>query len=210
MSAAVTPQQPAAVTRKEPKPERLIDRILNWQFPERARGVVTWISVVLLLVAFALLVWGMVSAVSYTLTHTGPPCTNPPQREASPPQWVMVGVCLLAFVLGHLTARWQSIDPKHSQRHKNLREVDHPETDPRKREALIIQTLLLVFLVEVIGLLIIEAVTLSQNVWPITYYVRCAYDAAGVQSMAAAASILFLVGRWFWLPDRGQNARTRS
>jgi hypothetical protein len=210
MSAAVTPQQPAAAGRKTPKGERLIDRILNWQFPERARGVVTWISVVLLLVAFALLVWGMVSAVSYTLSHTGPPCTNPPQREAYPPQLVVVGVCLLAFVLGHLSARWQYVDPKHAQRHQDLREADHPETDPRKRDALIIQTLLLVFLVEVIGLLIIEAVTLSQNVWPITYYVRCAYDAAGVQSMAAAASILFLVGRWFWLPDRGQNARIRS
>jgi hypothetical protein len=209
MATAMTHDEPAAGGRKAPKKERLIDRILNWRFPEQARWVVTWISVVLLLVAFALLVWGMLSAISYTLTHTGPPCTNPPQREANLPQLVVVGVCLLAFVLGHLTARWQSIDPKHAQRHQSLKEADHPETDPRRREALIIQTLLLVFLIEVIGLLIIEAVTLTQNVWPITYYVRCAYDAAGMQSMAAAASILFLVGRWFWLPDRGQNARTR-
>jgi hypothetical protein len=210
MATAATHDQPAAGGRNAPQKERLIDRILNWRFPEQARAVVTWISVVLLLVAFAFLVWGMVSAISYTLTHTGPPCTNPPQREANPPQLVVVGVCLLAFVLGHLTARWQSIDPKHAQRHQSLRQADHPERDPRKRDALIIQTLLLVFLIEVIGLLVIEAVTLSQNVWPITYYVRCAYDAAGVQSMAAAASILFLVGRWFWLPDRGQNARTRT
>lgn len=210
MATPVMHQEPATADRKAPKKERLIDRILNWRFPEQARGVVTWISVIFLLVAFAVLVWGMVSAISYTLTHTAPPCSNPPQLEANPPQLVVVGVCLLAFVLGHLTARWQSIDPKHAQRHQSLKEADHPETDPRKREALIIQTLLLVFLIEVIGLLIIEAVTLSQNVWPITYYVRCAYDAAGVQSMAAGASILFLVGRWFWLPDRGQNARTRS
>ncbi len=210
MATDVTHDEPPTGGRKAPKKERLIDSILNWRFPEQARGVVTWISVVLLLVSFALLVWGMVSAVSYTLTYTGPPCSNPPQREANPPQLVVVGVCLLAFVLGHLTARWQSVDPKHAQRHQSLREADHPERDPRRREALIVQTLLLVFLIEVIGLLIIEAVTLSQNVWPITYYVRCAYDAAGVQSMAAAASILFLVGRWFWLPDRGQNARTRT
>jgi len=210
MATAVTQDEPAAGGRKAPKKERLIDRILNWRFPERARGVVTWISVIFLLVAFGLLLWGMASAISYTLMHTGSPCTDPPQREANPPQLVVVGVCLLAFVLGHLTARWQSIDPKHAQRHQSLREADHPEADPRKREALIIQTLLLVFLIEVIGLLTIEAVTLSHNVWPITYYVRCAYDAAGVQSTAAAASILFLIGRWFWLPNRGQNARTRS
>ena len=210
MATAVSHGEPAAGGAKAPKKKRLIDRILNWRFPERARGVVTLISLVLLVLAFLVLAWGMWSAVSYTLTNTGPPCTNPPQRVSNPPQLVVVGVCLLFFVLGHLTARWQSIDPKHARHHQSLREADHPERDPRKRDALIIQTLLLVFLVEVIGLLTIEAVTLSQNVWPITYYVRCAYDAAGMQSMAAAASILFLVGRWFWLPDRGQNARTRA
>ena len=153
MATVVTHHEPAAAGREAPKKQRLIDRIFNWRFPEHAREVVTWISVVLLLVAFALLVWGMVSAISYTLTNTGPPCTNPPQREANPPQLVVVGVCLLAFVLGHLTARWQSIDPKHDQRHQSLRQADHPETDPRTREALIIQTLLLIFLLEVIGLL---------------------------------------------------------
>jgi hypothetical protein len=210
MATAVTHDEPAAGGTKAPKTERLIDRTLNWHFPEKARSVVTRISVVLLLAAFGLLVWSMASAVSYTLTHTGPPCTNPPRLEANPPQLVVVGVCLFAFVLGHLTARWQSIDPKYAQRHQTLRGAEHPEKDPRRREALIIQTLLLVFLIEVIGLLTIEALTLSQNVWPITDYVRCAYDAAGVQSMGAAASILFLVGRWFWLPDRGQNARART
>ena len=67
--------------------------------------------------------------------------------------------------------------------------------------------LLLVFLIEVAGLLVIEMVTLSRGVWPITYYIRCAYNAAGVETALGAAAISFLVGRWFWLPRR-KHART--
>jgi hypothetical protein len=207
MSAAVaTPQGPETTKSNN---TGLVDRLRGWQLPPQARSAVRVVSVILLAVASGVLVWGMWSAVTYTLSHTGPPCSNPPQREAYPPQWVVVVVCLVWFALGHMTARWQVIAPKHVVRH-NLKEVEHPELDPRKREALIIQSLLLVFLLEVVGLLTIEAVTLSRGVWPITYYVRCAYDAAGLQSMAVAASILFLIGRWFWLPARRTHARTGS
>jgi hypothetical protein len=212
MSTTIAPATPDQA-KIGPKQKRFVDRVRDMRMPPAGQGIITWVSVGFLLIAFAILVWGMVSAVSYTVTHTGPPCTNPPQRApAYPPQLMVVGLCLVTFLLGHLTARWQRIDPKHTQRHTNLnlKEDEHPERDPRRREALIIQTLLLVFLVEVIGLLIIEAVTLARNVWPITYYVRCTFDAAGVQSMWAAASILFLVGRWFWLPARGTNARSSS
>jgi hypothetical protein len=185
-----------------------VKSVLQWQLPDQVRPAVSVVSAVLLAVATGILIWSIWSAVTYSLSHPGPPCSNPPQREAFPPQWVVVGSCLLAFVLGHFTARSQLISQDHGWRH-NVKDAEHPENDPRKRDALIIQALLLVFLLEVVGLLIIEAVTLARGVWPITYYVRCAYDAAGLQSMAAAASILFLVGRWFWLPARGEDARTR-
>ncbi len=72
---------------------------------------------------------------------------------------------------------------------------------------LIVQALLLVFLIEVAGLLLVEIVTLSRGVWPITYYIRCAYNASGWQTTLGAAAIAFLVGRWFWLPGR-RHART--
>lgn len=184
-------------------------RVLRWQLPERARSAVSVVSAVFLATATGVLIWSIWSAVTYSLAHTGPPCSNPPQLDANPPQWVVVGTCLAAFVLGHFTARSQRINHDHSARH-DVKEAEHPENDPRKKEALIIQGLLLVFLLEVVGLLIIETVTLSRGVWPITFYVRCAYDAAGLQSTAAAASILFLVGRWFWLPARSLDARTRA
>lgn len=167
------------------------------------------IAVITLSAAGALLVVGLFLAGSYTLTNTGPPCPNPPQREANPAQWIVVSVCLVAFAAGHITARWQRVDPRNTRRH--LVPSDPPDKDPRKREALIVQALLLAFLLEIVGLLIIEMTTLSNGVWPITYYVRCAYDAAGWPSTATAAAILFLVGRWFWLPPRREaSARTRT
>jgi hypothetical protein len=179
------------------------DRVRRWQLPEGGRQVVRVLSLVVLGIAIIILIWGMWSAVVYTLTHTGPACSNPPQLEANPPQWIMVASCLAAFVLGHLTARWQFVDEKKKGHHALV-----PD-GVRRKQALIIQALLLAFLLEVIGLLVIEAVTLSNGVWPITYYIRCAYNAAGVQTLMAAAAILFLVGRWFWLPARVNHARTR-
>jgi hypothetical protein len=208
MSTTIAPANPDQA-RTGPQKKGIFDQVRDWRVPPEVQGVVTWVSVGLLTVAFAIVVWDMVSAVYYIVSNPAPPCSNPPSRQSYPPQLVVVGVCIVTFLLGHLTARLQFIDAKHLARHQ-LKEVEHPETDSRRRDALIVQALLLVFLLEMIGLLIVEALTLSHNVWPITYYVRCAYNAAGVQSMWAAASILFLVGRWFWLPARRQHGRTSS
>ena len=182
--------------------------------PPALRKTVWVVSLVLLAAAIGVLVWGLYSALTYTLTNPGPPCSNPPQRSSTPPQWTVVLVCLGAYVVGHLTARLQFVDPSTTTRHPvgagtSTRKFGAGEY-ARRNEALFIQLLLLIFLLEVGALLIIEAVTLSNNVWPITYYVRCAYDAAGTQSMWAAAAILFLVGRWFWLPARRDDAAPHS
>lgn len=164
-----------------------------------------WASLVLLAAAAGILVWSLVGALAYTMTHPGPPCSNPPALQAVPPQVVVVAGCLAAFVLGHFTSRLQYVDARHAGRHS--RPSRSPYQEPRRREMLIIQALLLVFLIEVAGLLVIEMVTLSRGVWPITYYIRCAYNAAGVETALGAAAISFLVGRWFWLPRR-KHART--
>jgi hypothetical protein len=171
------------------------------------------LSLLLLAVAGAVLIYAVWLAGTYTFTHAGPPCTNPPQRESNPAQLVVVAICLVTFAAGHLTTRWQEINHRLLQRHRTPKDSTSrkaPDEDKRKKDALIIQALLLVFLLEIIGLLVIEMTTLSNGVWPITYYVRCAYDAAGWPSTAAAAAIMFLVGRWFWLPPRGKNARPGS
>ncbi|HXN90808.1 MAG TPA: hypothetical protein VN906_04920 [Candidatus Sulfotelmatobacter sp.] len=216
--------------------ERRIQDARNWNPPPPLVVATRYVSMLLLLVAIGILVWGLISALAFTSTQTGIPCPDPPQRVSTPPQLVVVLMCVVAFVLGHMTARLQPIDPKmlyvpEGQARAKAKKVGADagtedatavavfDKDPdkerkdlyhRRNEALIVQALLLLFLLEVAGLLTIEAVTLQRGVWPITYYVRCAYDAAGNQSMLAAAAILFLVGRWFWLPARRQNAASRS
>jgi hypothetical protein len=193
---------------------RGLQRIGTWSAPPLVRKIVWVVSLILVAVSIGVLVWGLYSALTYTLTHSGPPCSNPPQRSSTPPQWTVVLVCLGAYLVGHLTARLQFVDPSTTARHqrdpgRSIRKFGRGEY-ARRNEALFIQLLLLIFLVEICALLVIEAATLSNNVWPITYYVRCAYDAAGTESMWTAAAILFLVGRWFWLPARRGHIAAHS
>jgi hypothetical protein len=168
-------------------------------------GLTRWVALLLLLAAGVVLVWTLGSAFTYTLNHPGPPCSNPPQRQADPAQGVVVLLCLAGFVVGHLTSRWQVVDEKHQRALGTVARHTHSH---HARQLLIVQAILLLFLLEVAALLVIEAVTLSRGVWPITFYIRCAYNAAGWPTTAAATSITFLVGRWFWLPARS-HARPR-
>ena len=167
-----------------------------------------WASLALLAMAGLVLVGSLGNAFLYTLMHTGPPCSNPPARQAFPPQWTVVVLCLAAFGLGHVTSRWQFVDARHTDPHRTPSK--RPYEEPRRREMLIIQSLLLVFLIEVAGLLVVEMVTLSRGVWPITYYIRCAYNASGWQTTFGAMAIAFLVGRWFWLPRERRQRRART
>jgi len=172
-------------------------------------GIARVLSVLGLGAAGVVLLYAIWLAGTYTFTHTGPPCTNPPHRDSNPTQLVVVAICLVTFGLGHLSARWGQIDHRALRRNLEPPEDEvraRSEEGKRKRDALTVQALLLAFLLEIVGLLVIEMSTLSNNVWPITYYVRCSYDAAGWPSTAAAAAIMFLVGRWFWLTPRKSNA----
>lgn len=153
-----------------------------------------------LLAAAGLILYGLGSAFLYTATHAGPPCSNPPALNASPPQLVVIGICVVAFVLGHLAARLQPVDPQHLA--APAAAASEPEQRRRAGQALLIQALVLLFLLEVVALLLFEVVALSSGRWPITYYVRCAYNAAGWPTTLAAAAITFLFGRWLWLPRR--------
>jgi hypothetical protein len=176
-------------------------------------GIARLLSLLGLAAAGVVLLYAIWLAGTYTFTHSGPPCPNPPHRDSNPTQLVVVAICLVTFVLGHLSARWGEVNRRALRPNLEPAEDDvraRPEESKRKRDALSVQALLLVFLLEIVGLLIIEASTLSNGVWPITYYVRCSYDAAGWPSTAAAAAILFLVGRWFWLTPRKGDARSSS
>lgn len=177
-----------------------------WRPPQVGQTVepVRIAAIVLLLGAAGVLVWAAWMAATYAANHGGAPCPNPPNRNSTPAQLVVVGIGLASFLVGHATARWQKVDEVAVR--LTIQNSGKPAHDARKRRALIVQALLGAFLIEIAGLLVIETVTLSRGVWPITYYVRCAYDAAGWPSTAVAATILFLVGRWFWLPGRTSDA----
>jgi hypothetical protein len=166
-------------------------------------AVARWASLGLLVVAGGVLVYALLSAAAYTATHPGPPCSNPPALSANPPQLVVVLICVVAFAAGHLAARWQHVDPRHlAAAAPPAGAESEAEQRRRVRQLLVIQALLLFFLLEILSLLVFEVVTLSSNHWPITFYIRCAYNAAGWPTTLAAAAITFLLGRWLWLPRR--------
>jgi len=172
--------------------------------PEIAR----WASLGFLLAAGGVLVYALGSAFTYTATHPGPACSNPPALAADPPQWIVVLCCLAAFAAGHLSGRWQQVDPQHLPAAMPAA-VTETEQRQRGRQVLVIEGLLLVFLIEILALLVFEVVALSSGRWPITLYVRCAYNAAGWPTTLGAASVTFLLGRWLWLPRRS-SAETGS
>jgi len=161
------------------------------------------VSIVLLAIAFLVIAGVMVEGLQYTAAHPGqPPCgARPvPAPRGTNDQLLVVGICVLTFVLGHLTARWQAGPPQPGR--KPELDVDRMRT--RGRQGMFVQLAVTIFLAEMATLLAIEIITLSTNHWPITWYVRCAYDAAGWQTSLGGAAITFLSGRWFWLRGPGR------
>src|SRR5260370_41152981 len=100
-----------------------------------------WASLIVLAIAAVILAYGLVLAVGYMVMHSSPPCSNPPQRSSNPPQLVAVGLCLLLFVIGHVTPRWQEIDRVNLPRHRAP--DDPPGGDPPETEGLSTQGTLL-------------------------------------------------------------------
>ena len=129
-------------------------------------------------------------------------CHNAPLRITRDPQWVGIFVCIAGFVVGRLTAR-----PKITSRHQLRSPVEGPEhkIEARARFAVLIQASLTGALFFIAFLLSFEAVTLNGGVWPITYYLRCANEAATWQTLAAAFAFCLLAGRWLWLPTTPED-----
>ncbi len=149
-------------------------------------------AVILLLV----LVWTWTGAVHPSAAK----CSNAPARVTKIPQLVDVLVCVAAFVLGRVTAR-----PR-IHRRGQLKDwtIDGPNAhqlhESRARAAVWTQAALTSALFLFTFLFAFEAITLANSVWPITYYLRCANEAAPWRTLMAAFAFCFLAGRWLWLP----------
>jgi hypothetical protein len=161
-----------------------------------------WLSVAFLAVALGVLVlvaaWILMAAANPGAAR----CHNAPLTTAGYPQLLAVLVAVTGFALGRVTAR-----PKVRQRRQVRSWVrDHLDPRARARAALITQGALTAALLFAASLMAFEAATLATHVWPITYYLRCANEAAPVRTLLAAAAFCFLAGRWLWLPTTPEEA----
>ena len=112
------------------------------------------------------------------------------------PQRVAILVCVLGFVLGRITAR-----PKVVARNQLQSGVaDRQDVEARGQASVLVQAALTGALLLITCLLAFEAVTVASHIWPITYYLRCANEAATYPALAAAFAFWLLAGRWLWLP----------
>ena len=159
-----------------------------------------WLSIVTLVGAGAVFIamvgWATVAAIFPAAVS----CTNPPSRTTSIPQWIEALSCVIALVLGRVTAR-----PK-IQFRSELRDASVDRTGveadrSRARAALWAQAGLMGALFLITWLFAYEAATLQRLVWPITYDLRCANQAVPVPTLGVALAFCFLAGRWLWLPQ---------
>ena len=172
------------------------------------RGVATWfsdsrqltawdrISLGGLVLAIVALVVGLVWIWTAAVHPSASGCHNAPLKIIRDPQLVGIAVCIAGLVVGRLTARRVM-----SSRNELLdRLVPTHERHLHANLAVRVQVGLTGALLFITFLVTFESLTLWRGVWPITYYMRCAAEAATWQTYVAAFFFSALVGRWMWLP----------
>lgn len=158
------------------------------------------LSVVTLVGACAIFVvmvgWAAVAAAFPAAVR----CTNPPTRTTSIPQEIEALCCVIALLLGRLTAR-PKIELRSELRDAAAERSGIAADRSRARAALWAQAGLMGALLLITWLFAYEATTLYKLVWPITYDLRCANQAVPVPTIGIALAFCFLAGRWLWLPQ---------
>ena len=159
-----------------------------------------WTSITTLAAAAVILSFVLVWTWTGAVHPSAAKCSNAPARVTKIPQLIDILACIVAFLLGRITAR-----PKIQSR-RQLRDWTtgganaHQLGQSRARAAVVTQAGLTSALFLFTFLFAFEAITLANNVWPITYYLRCANEAAPWRTLTAAFAFCFLAGRWLWLP----------
>jgi hypothetical protein len=124
----------------------------------------------------------------------GPLCSlGFPERQGQYPTWAFVFTAVAAFALGHLTGS----DRATPRRRAGKALGEGQWNDPKAIIAVNAGVAVFMFIVTI--LMVVEAWTLGHNVWPITYYTRCAAVASTPLSLVGAAVYAFIVGRWLWV-----------
>jgi hypothetical protein len=168
----------------------------SWLADARRLTPRDWLSIALLLAAALMLVLALVWIWQAAAQPSASGCHNAPHKIIRDPQLVGIAVSIAGLVVGRLIAR-----PAISSRKElNDRLVQPHEQHRHTRYVLLTQLGLTVGLLFIAFLVSFESLTLWRGVWPITYYTRCAAEAATWQTYAGAFFLCFLVGRWMWLP----------
>jgi len=155
-----------------------------------------WLSIITLSAAGGALLLVLFWIVTAATSPAAAGCHNAPLRITRYPQLVGVLVCAAGFVLGRVTAR-----PKIGARSDLKSWTEGAEDEAGEAKAsLLTQSALTAALFFIACLIAFETVTLANSVWPITYYLRCASEAATWQTLVAGFAFCFLAGRWLWLP----------
>lgn len=154
-----------------------------------------WTSVAGLLVmtaTFGLAAYWILSAL---LNPGAAGCHNAPLRDSSLPQLIGVLASSVGFIAGRISAR-----PRVSERSQLSSRVTGADDRDRAHFSVVTHGALTSALLFIAVLMAFEAITLATSVWPITYYLRCANEAATVRTLVGAFAFCFLAGRWLWLP----------
>jgi hypothetical protein len=130
----------------------------------------------------------------------GPPPLQPPGRPWW--GWLMVAAALGAFSAGHASSHV-----------RNQRWIgSRPSQAIARRGSLIAHGVLVGVLCVMTVLAGYETISVAVTtpepaIWPLSYYVRCADDAAPEATLAALAVVSFLFGHWLGHPWRGLRER---
>jgi hypothetical protein len=151
-------------------------------------------SVAGLVAALVVLNVVVVMALNALGTASAGVCHNPPSRTGSINQVVVVVVCVAAFIAGHMVS-WAGTRSR-SELHDRLGENAWSD----RRPVIVVKIAVTLLLALVTALMALEALMLHWGIWPITYYVRCGYEANTPIALIGAGIFTFLAGRWFWIP----------
>jgi hypothetical protein len=166
-------------------------------------------------VLLALEAFGVVAGPSFDACVTGS-VSGPPLQPGPPPldppmlHWrgLLLVVCVGGFLGGHLWGHGRS--QGQARRHAGVAaHAVHPGGITLQAPRASLQLLLVgLFAFGAVALgyetFAVAGVRANPDLWPITYYVRCAHDVATWQTLIGALVVAILVGHWL-----GYQPRTR-
>jgi|SRR5579859_4142217 len=171
--------------------------MVAWIADARKLGWRDWVSIAWLAAALVVLGVALVMIWIEAAHPSTTSCHNPPVKMIPGySQLTGIAACIAGLVVGRVFTR-----PVVSSRTElNDRLVPTRDSHKHAHYALLTQASLTAALLFITFLVTYESLTLWRQVWPITYYMRCAAEAATWQTYTVAFFFCLLVGRWLWLP----------